>query len=164
MAFVPYMCWLLARKYTSCTRKKNKTIMTPTSPPPMVHRFSWEEICKATQNFRNVVAQGGFSTVYRAVLADGSVCAVKVQSRKSERLRQVYARELHALLAARHVNLVKLLGYCDEKEAGVLVLEYVPNGNLHDRLHAEKEKEFVPWRRRMGIAVEIASALEYLHE
>ncbi|GLJ54501.1 hypothetical protein SUGI_1170560 [Cryptomeria japonica] len=157
MAFKLPLCCLLVRRYS---KRKNGAVKNLSTGK--VQKFSWEEIKKITKNFRVVIGVGGFSTVYRAVLADQRVCVVKVQIRKTERLRGAYRQELHALLRARHDNLVNLIGYCDESEAGVLVLEYVKNGNLHDTLHADDK--FLAWPRRFGIACQIASALQYLHE
>ncbi|GLJ54502.1 hypothetical protein SUGI_1170570 [Cryptomeria japonica] len=157
------MFWLLARK---CNRSKSTFVMSPIDNRPSQSRsprkFSWGEIEMATKDFGMVAGEGGFSTVYRAVLADQTVCAVKVVGRNFELLRRAYMQELHALLRARHDNLVNLVGYCDDREAGILVLEYVNNGNLHDTLHANDK--FLAWPHRVGIARQIASALQYLHE
>eukprot|EP01018_Ginkgo_biloba_P012915 Gb_21948 [translate_table: standard] len=79
-----------------------------------IQKLSWEEIEKITDNFRSVIGEGGFSTVYLAVLADQSLGAVKVQ-RRSERLWAAFKQELEVLLRARHVNVVTLIGYCDER-------------------------------------------------
>jgi serine/threonine protein kinase len=49
-------------------------------------------------------------------------------------------------------------------EEGVLVFEYAPNGDLHERLHGEKSRPALPWPRRMAIAFQVAMSLDYLHE
>lgn len=60
-------------------------------------------------------------------------------------------------------------------EEGVLVFEYVPNGNLQGRLHpptpppprgsqgGDSHSHSLSWRSRVGIAFQLAQALEYLH-
>lgn len=113
MAFKLPLCCLLVRKYS---KRKNGAVrnLSTGGHSGKVQKFSWEEIQKITKNFRVVIGVGGFSTVYRAVLADRRVCVVKVQIRKTERLREAYTQELHALLRAHHDNLVNLVGYCDE--------------------------------------------------
>lgn len=44
-----------------------------------------------------------------------------------------------------------------------MVFEYVPNGNLQEKLH-EMEREVLPWKTRTAIAFQLAQAIEYLHE
>ncbi|RCV07545.1 hypothetical protein SETIT_1G253500v2 [Setaria italica] len=127
-------------------------------------RFAWAEIESVTAGFSSrVIGQGGFSTVYLASLSSSRLGAVKVQ-RSSERLHRAFRQELHVLLSLRHPHVVRLLGYCDEREEGVLVFEYAPNGDLHERLHGSGGKAALPWARRMAIAFQVAMALEHLHE
>ncbi|XP_062221051.1 salt tolerance receptor-like cytoplasmic kinase 1 [Phragmites australis] len=129
----------------------------------VARRFAWDEIESVTAGFSSrVIGQGGFSTVYLACLSSSCLGAVKVQ-RSSERLHRAFRQELDVLLSLRHLHVVRLLGYCDEREEGVLVFEYAPNGDLHERLHGEK-RAALPWARRMAIAFQVAMALEYLHE
>uniref|UniRef100_A0A0D9VIW9 Salt tolerance receptor-like cytoplasmic kinase 1 n=1 Tax=Leersia perrieri TaxID=77586 RepID=A0A0D9VIW9_9ORYZ len=129
-------------------------------------RFEWAEIESVTGGFSSrVIGQGGFSTVYLASLTSSRLGAVKVQ-RSSERLHRAFCQERDVLLSLRHPHVVRLLGYCDERDEGVLVFEYAPNGDLHERLHRSREKNraVLPWARRMAIAFQVAMALEYLHE
>ncbi|PAN07343.1 hypothetical protein PAHAL_1G328200 [Panicum hallii] len=126
-------------------------------------RFAWAEIESVTAGFSSrVIGQGGFSTVYLACLSSSRLGAVKVQ-RSSERLHRAFCQELGVLLSLRHPHVVRLLGYCDERDEGVLVFEYAPNGDLHERLHG-RGKPALPWARRMAIAFQVAMALEHLHE
>uniref|UniRef100_A0A0A9D159 Salt tolerance receptor-like cytoplasmic kinase 1 n=1 Tax=Arundo donax TaxID=35708 RepID=A0A0A9D159_ARUDO len=134
----------------------------------MARRFAWAEIDSVTAGFSSrVIGQGGFSTVYLACLSSSRLGAVKVQ-RSSERLHRAFRQELDVLLSLRHPHVVRLLGYCDEREEGVLVFEYAPHGDLHERLHdsanGERRPAALPWARRMAIAFQVAMALEYLHE
>uniref|UniRef100_A0ACD5Z3F7 Uncharacterized protein n=1 Tax=Avena sativa TaxID=4498 RepID=A0ACD5Z3F7_AVESA len=125
-------------------------------------RLGWAEIESVTCGFSSrVIGQGGFSTVYLASLSSSRLGAVKVQ-RSSERLHRVFRQELEVLMSVRHPHIVRLLGYCDEREEGVLVFEYASNGDLHERLH--RKRAALPWARRMAIAFQVAMALEYLHE
>ncbi|KAJ8499691.1 hypothetical protein OPV22_010243 [Ensete ventricosum] len=127
-------------------------------------RFGWAEIESVTGKFAPdaVVGEGGSSTVYLARLPDSSLAALKLH-RPSERLHRAFRQELDVLLRLGHPHIVRLLGYCDDREEeGVLVFEYVPNGSLHERLHGDGE--VLPWARRMAVAYQVAQALEYLHE
>ncbi|KAJ1299137.1 hypothetical protein BS78_01G508700 [Paspalum vaginatum] len=128
-------------------------------------QLSWAQVEAMTGGFTSaVVGEGGFSTVYLARLA-GSLAAVKVH-RSSERLHRAFRQELDALLRVRHPHIVRLLGFCDQRDEGVLVLEFAPNGNLHDQLHGVKAGSAapMPWSRRVSVALQVARALEYLHD
>ncbi|XP_052143931.1 salt tolerance receptor-like cytoplasmic kinase 1 [Oryza glaberrima] len=133
----------------------------------VARRFGWAEIESVTGGFSSrVIGQGGFSTVYLASLTSSRLGAVKVQ-RSSERLHRAFCQERDVLLSLRHPHVVRLLGYCDERDEGVLVFEYAPNGDLHERLHHRsggKSRTVLPWARRMAVAFQVAMALEYLHE
>ncbi|KAG1360795.1 salt tolerance receptor-like cytoplasmic kinase 1 [Cocos nucifera] len=130
-----------------------------------VRRYGWLEVESLTGNFTAaVIGEGGFSIVYLARLpgatAPSSLAAVKVH-RSGERLHRAFLQELDVLLRLSHPRIVRLLGFCDDREEGVLVLEYVPNGSLHEKLHGAAA---LGWARRMRIAYEVAGAVEYLHD
>ncbi|XP_042436417.1 salt tolerance receptor-like cytoplasmic kinase 1 [Zingiber officinale] len=130
-----------------------------------VHRYRWRQIESLTGKFAPdaVVGEGGSSTVYLARLPDASLAAVKLH-RPSERFHRAFRQELDVLLRLRHPHIVRLLGYCDDREEeGVLVLEYEPNGSLHEKLHGGGGTA-LPWARRMAVAHQVARALEYLHD
>ncbi|KAG6515474.1 salt tolerance receptor-like cytoplasmic kinase 1 [Zingiber officinale] len=129
-----------------------------------LRRFRWPEVESLTARFAPsaVIGEGGSSIVYLGRLPDSSFAAVKL-NRPSERLRRAFRRELDVLRPLRHANVVRLLGYCDDREEqGVLVFEYVPEGSLHEQLH--ERGAALPWERRMEAALQVARALEYLHE
>lgn len=123
--------------------------------------FNWDEIKLVTKNFAKVIGTGGFSNVYLANLPGGSGGAVKVHI-NSDRLNQVFKQELDIVLRLRHGNIVKLLGYCNDQDEGAMVFEYVPNGNLQEKLH--QSESVLPWSRRTAVAFQLAQAIEYLHE
>lgn len=137
----------------------------PSGKSGRARRLDWAEVESVTGGFSSrVIGQGGFSTVYLASLTSSRLGAVKVQ-RSSERLHRLFRHELDVLLSLRHPHVVRLLAYCDEREEGVLVFEYAPNGDLHERLHRSGQKRAaLPWARRMAVAFQVAMALEYLHE
>ncbi|PWZ52585.1 putative receptor-like protein kinase [Zea mays] len=126
--------------------------------------LSWAQVEAMTGGFTSaVVGEGGFSTVYLARLS-GALAAVKVH-RSSERLHRVFRQELDALQRVRHPHIVRLLAFCDQQDEGVLVLEFAANGNLHERLHGGgKAAGTMPWARRVSVALQVARALEHLHD
>ncbi|GAB2235347.1 hypothetical protein Droror1_Dr00025770 [Drosera rotundifolia] len=128
-------------------------------------RYSWEEIESMTRNFRKVIGVGGFSHVYLARLPNCNVMAAVKVYIGSERLNNVFRTELDISRIVDHPYIVKLIGYCDEREEGVLVFEMISNGTLHRRLRGRGLKDpTLPWKSRMAIAFQLAQALEYLHE
>ncbi|KAL9230757.1 hypothetical protein vseg_006068 [Gypsophila vaccaria] len=134
----------------------------------MVRKYKWEEIEKYTMKFKEVIGVGGYSTVYLAKFSDTKLGAVKVYN-CSERLNQVFRSELQISQKLHHANIVNLLGYCDDRDEGVLVFEYIQKGNLQESLHNEDDKnnlkhQQLTWKQRMNIAYKLAKSLEYLHE
>ena len=71
------------------------------------------------------------------------------------------AYQVRALSQLTHPNLVKLIGCCSE--AFVLVYEYLPNGNLEDRLYCKNKSTPLSWQTRIHIVTELCSVLVYLH-
>ncbi|WRX34955.1 Serine-threonine/tyrosine-protein kinase [Theobroma cacao] len=100
--------------------------------------FSFEEICKATGNYSpgNKIGEGGFGTVYRGRLKDGSLVAVK-RAKKDEYNQGFslqFKNEILTLSKIEHLNLVRLLGFLEHGDEQIIVVEYVGNGNLREHL------------------------------
>ncbi|KAL1828579.1 hypothetical protein ACET3Z_006991 [Daucus carota] len=132
----------------------------------VARRFSWDEIQVITMNCSSsrMIGYGGFSSVYLAKFLDSSLGAVKIQC-SSERLDQVYKQELNILLTVSHPNIVRLRGYCDERDQGVLVFDYMCNGTLDEKLRGRgDDSSSLSWKTRMVIAFQLALAINYLHD
>eukprot|EP01018_Ginkgo_biloba_P001495 Gb_10061 [translate_table: standard] len=132
--------------------------------------FSLSEIRTSTGNFMasNVIGEGGFSTVYRGTLSDGSPIAVKRFKDYTAKGDINFTHEVQVISSVRHRNLMPLKGYCIERnEEGsheqLLVYDFMPNGSLADYLF-KKDKPCLSWNERHKIAVGIAQGLFYLHE
>ncbi|KAM3346384.1 hypothetical protein ACQJBY_020756 [Aegilops geniculata] len=139
---------------------------------PCTHIFTYAELDAATDGFGNAkeLGAGGFGTVYKGVLRDGSVVAVKRLYKNSYKGVEQFANEVDILSRLRHPNLVALYGCTSSSPTCrdlLLVYEFVPNGTLADHLHDGKDSGgdplLLPWPIRLGIAVETAAALAYLH-
>ncbi|XP_042510260.1 probable receptor-like protein kinase At4g10390 [Macadamia integrifolia] len=129
----------------------------------MVNRFTWKDMENMSKNFSKTIGIGGFSVVYLANFTDSTLGVLKRHC-DSQHHREVFKRELEVLLHVRHENIVKFLGYCDEKEEGILVFEYVSNGTLYEKLRDQGQKGSVlSWKSRMSIAHQLAQAINYLH-
>ncbi|KAL7163364.1 hypothetical protein ACSBR2_039461 [Camellia fascicularis] len=126
-------------------------------------------IKNATNNFgqENILGRGGFGTVYKGRLYDGTMIAVKRMESGvvSESGWDQFKSEIVVLSKVRHRHLVSLLGYCLDRNERLLVYEYMPQGTLSRHLFRWKEEGLKPlkWLKRLTIAVDVARGVEYLH-
>ncbi|KAE8735898.1 putative wall-associated receptor kinase-like 11 [Hibiscus syriacus] len=135
-----------------------------------VKLFTSNEMEKATDyyNDNRILGQGGQGTVYKGMLTDGSIVAIKkskvVKGQKfDEKKVEQFINEVIILCQINHRNVVKLLGCCLEDEVPLLVFEFIPNGTLYDLIHHQNDEFPVTWEMRLRIAIDIANALFYLH-
>ncbi|GAV85947.1 Pkinase_Tyr domain-containing protein [Cephalotus follicularis] len=112
----------------------------------------------------SVIGNGDYGVVYRGVLLDNTLVAVKRLLSNSCPAKD-FELEVEAIGHARQKNLVKLLGYCMEGAYRMLVYEYVSNGNLHQLLHGcLGQVRPLTWEMRVNIIQGVAKGLAYLHE
>ncbi|KAI9086059.1 hypothetical protein K1719_032136 [Acacia pycnantha] len=129
--------------------------------------FSLKQIKDATNNFapENKIGEGGFGPVYKGVLSDGVVIAVKQLSSKSKQGNREFVNEVGMISALQHPNLVKLYGCCVEGNQLLLIYEYMHNNSLAGALFGGQGRKIpLDWATRMKICVGIARGLAYLHE
>uniref|UniRef100_A0A0E0PY92 non-specific serine/threonine protein kinase n=1 Tax=Oryza rufipogon TaxID=4529 RepID=A0A0E0PY92_ORYRU len=87
----------------------------------------------ATDSFSkaNKLGEGGFGPVYRGVLPGGGAeIAVKRLSARSRQGAAEFRNEVELIAKLQHRNLVRLLGWCAERDEKLLVYEFLPNGSL----------------------------------
>ncbi|GLU23531.1 hypothetical protein SLE2022_395290 [Rubroshorea leprosula] len=125
--------------------------------------YSYKDLQKATGNFTTLIGQGAFGPVYKAQMSTGEVVAVKVLATDSRQGEKEFQTEVMLLGRLHHRNLVNLVGYCAEKGQHMLVYVYMSKGSLASHLYSEKH-ELLSWDLRVYIALDVARALEYLHD
>ncbi|KAF8085888.1 hypothetical protein N665_0643s0017 [Sinapis alba] len=129
-------------------------------------QFDFKVIEAATNKFSicNKLGQGGFGKVYKGTLPNGLQVAVKRLSETSGQGEKEFKNEVVLVAKLQHRNLVKLLGYCFEREEKILVYEFVPNKSLDYFLFDSRMQIQLDWTRRHKIIGGIARGILYLHQ
>ncbi|KAJ6311029.1 hypothetical protein OIU76_015701 [Salix suchowensis] len=131
-----------------------------------VRIFSEADLTKATNNYDDgkKIGEGGFGSVYKGVLADGTVVAVKKSKGVDKsQMNEDFQHEICVVSQVNHKNVVKLLGLCLETKVPLLVYEFISNGTLFKHIHDKRSRILASWSNLLRIASEAALALDYLH-
>ncbi|KAL5225858.1 hypothetical protein ABZP36_012497 [Zizania latifolia] len=125
-------------------------------------RFALEELLRASAE---MVGRGSLGTVYRAVLSDGRMVAVKRLRDANPCAREEFHRYMDLIGRLRHPNLVPLRAFYYAKQEKLLIYDYLPNGNLHDRLHGHRMSGESPldWTTRVRLLLGAARGLACIH-
>ncbi|GFP84342.1 g-type lectin s-receptor-like serine/threonine-protein kinase at5g35370 [Phtheirospermum japonicum] len=132
------------------------------SIPGLPLRFSYEELMIATTSFKTKIGTGGYGTVYKGIMSDKTPVAVKRLTKLGRQGKKDFCTEIAVIGNIHHVNLVKLKGYCAEREEWLLVYEYMSHGSLDKTLFGSNGPA-LEWQERVEIAVGTARGLTYLH-
>uniref|UniRef100_A0A5B6YRV3 non-specific serine/threonine protein kinase n=1 Tax=Davidia involucrata TaxID=16924 RepID=A0A5B6YRV3_DAVIN len=127
-------------------------------------RYSYSEVKKMTNTFKEKLGQGGYGGVYKGNLHNGRLVAVKVLN-ESKGNGEEFINEVASITRTSHVNIVTLLGFCFEGPKRALIYEFMLNGSLEKFIYNEKssKERQLGWETLYQIAVGIAQGLEYLH-
>ncbi|KAJ4823843.1 hypothetical protein Tsubulata_036098 [Turnera subulata] len=130
---------------------------------------SIEVLRQVTNNFdkSQIIGKGGFGVVYKGVLHDGTMVAIKRMESAGMGTKGLaeFQAEIGVLTKVRHRHLVALLGYCVNGSERFLVYEYMPQGTLGQHLFENQDlgKPPLSWKQRVTIALDVARGVEYLH-
>ncbi|XP_020242523.1 receptor kinase-like protein Xa21 [Asparagus officinalis] len=145
-------------------RRRTKNLAPPSMPSPTHHRLiSYYELARATDNFSeiNLLGMGAFGSVYRGLLDDGLLVAIKVLNLEIEGASRSFDAECRALRMVRHRNLVRIISTCSNMDFKALVLQFMPNGSLERWLYSHNY--CLSLLQRINIVINVASAIDYLH-
>ncbi|KAL6513004.1 hypothetical protein OROHE_019794 [Orobanche hederae] len=131
------------------------------SIPGLPVRFDYKELAVATEGFKNQIGSGGFGTVYKGTLRDGTDVAVKKITCMGSRGNKEFLTEIAVIGKIHHVNLVRLKGFCAHRGQRFLVYEFMNQGSLDHTLFSSHH--VMEWRERFEIALGTAKGLAYLH-
>ncbi|KAJ9562924.1 hypothetical protein OSB04_008084 [Centaurea solstitialis] len=129
--------------------------------------YTYRELRLATEDFNpdNKIGEGGFGSVYKGTLKDGTVVAVKVLGAESRQGLREFMTEITIISDIQHENLVKLHGCCVEGDHRILVYGYLKNGSLDQTLLGSGHCSIkFTWKVRRKICIGVAKGLAYLHE
>jgi serine/threonine protein kinase len=130
------------------------------------HRYSYQELKKATKGFKEkeLLGQGGFGRVYKGTIPKSNIqVAVKRVSHESKQGLREFVSEIASIGLLRHRNLVQLLGWCRRRGDLLLVYDFMANGSL-DKYLFEDSEIVLSWEQRFKIIKDVASGLSFLHE
>ncbi|KAF7838664.1 putative receptor-like protein kinase [Senna tora] len=136
-------------------------------------KFRFKELDEATDGFRSLLGQGASASVFKGILTDGTSVAVK-RINGEERGEKEFRSEVAAIASVQHVNLVRLIGYCNSSTSPrYLVYEFIPNGSLDTWIFPSQNgrsssssrspPRCLSWNSRYRVAIDVARALSYLH-
>ncbi|XP_040991747.1 probable serine/threonine-protein kinase PBL28 [Juglans microcarpa x Juglans regia] len=178
---IVYTCLMRAKRFTRRTSETGSSLASPPVeyesgnaspygglPYPYdmqnLRQLTFLELEQATCNFSqsNIIGEGRFGLVYKGLLQDGSIVAVK---RCLHIHTHHFVHEANRIAFVHHIHLVKLIGYYEDNHQQLLVYDYISNGNVGNHLY---DSEGLPigkldmWRR-LSIALGAAKGLEHLH-
>ncbi|KAI7745331.1 hypothetical protein M8C21_001378 [Ambrosia artemisiifolia] len=122
-------------------------------------RFTYAEIVKASNKFREEIGRGSGGIVYKGILPDNRVVAIK-QLHEAIQGESEFLAEISTIGRINHKNLIETYGYCAEGKHRILVYEYMENGSLAGNLSGNQ----LDWQHIFEIASGVAKGLAYLHE
>ncbi|KAJ4896665.1 Leucine-rich repeat protein kinase family protein [Raphanus sativus] len=139
----------------------NETAVDSFDMEPANRKFTYAEIVNITNGFERDQGKVGFGRNYLGQLNGKEVTVKVVSSLSSQGYKQLRAEVKH-LFRIHHKNLITMLGYCNEGDKLAVIYEYMANGNLKQHI-SESSPTVFSWEDRLGIAVDVAQGLEYLH-
>ncbi|GFQ05302.1 putative receptor-like protein kinase at1g80870, partial [Phtheirospermum japonicum] len=150
----------------SLVHKSRTSPFDAASPLNKLQKFSYKELKNATNNFSasNSIGKGGSGTVFRGILPDGKLVAVKLLDSNLLQSEQEFQNELKTLGGLKPCpRIVSLIGFCVEKDNRLVVFEYMPNRSFNYNYNNNDFNLCLNWGIRFNIILDVAKALAFLH-
>ncbi|KAI9168661.1 hypothetical protein LWI28_000129 [Acer negundo] len=130
----------------------------------LLTNYSYKDVKKMTNGFKEKLGAGGYGSVYKGKFPDGCLVAVKMLDKSNEYyISHNFINEVSTIGRIHHVNVINLLGFCCDGSTQALIYEYMPNGSLGDLLSREKANVSLGLVKFLEIAQRVSHAIEYLH-
>ncbi|KAK8467546.1 hypothetical protein PHAVU_007G077300 [Phaseolus vulgaris] len=128
--------------------------------------FTYRDLQIRTCNFSQLLGTGGFGSVYKGSLGDGTLVAVKKLDKVLPHGEKEFITEVNTIGSMHHMNLVRLCGYCSEGSHRLLVYEFMKNGSLDKWIFPSYQgrDRLLDWTTRLNIAIATAQGIAYFHE
>ncbi|KAI3901307.1 hypothetical protein MKW92_024622 [Papaver armeniacum] len=169
LALIGLLCFLLyytVHRRRSLQRDMERSLTVSGAPL----NFCYRHLESATNNFTQLLGAGGFGSVYKGSIGDGTLVAVKKLERVLPHGEKEFITEVNTIGSMHHMNLVRLCGFCSEGTKRLLVYEYMKNGSLDKWIFPsyggsrEITDRILEWKTRFLIATETAQGIAYFHE
>ncbi|KAJ9189569.1 hypothetical protein P3X46_000844 [Hevea brasiliensis] len=126
-------------------------------------RYSYSDIKKITNGFKDKLGEGGYGSVYKGRLRSGYFAAIKMLGKSKATDGQEFISEVATIGRIHHVNVVRLIGFCAERSKRALIYEFMPNGSLDKYIFSQEVSTTISIKKMYEISVGIARGIEYLH-
>ncbi|KAF2290038.1 hypothetical protein GH714_001128 [Hevea brasiliensis] len=117
-------------------------------------KFTYAELKKATRGFREEIGRGAGGIVYKGILCDHRVAAIKRLINEANQGEEEFQAEVNVIGKLNHMNLIEMWGYCAEGKQRLLVYKYMEHGSLAENLSSNT----LDWEKRFSIALGTAKA------
>ncbi|KAH6791235.1 hypothetical protein C2S51_006241 [Perilla frutescens var. frutescens] len=150
-------------------RTPSKSKAPQLQPHEVIHKFSIQEIQKATNNFHNslIIGFGGLDNVYIGYIDGGKkIVAIRWSRAPESRVSMAHElqskKEIQMTSSPTQDHVASLIGYCETESDMILLYEHMANGTLYEHLH-DASKDPLPWKQRLQICIGAARGLRYIH-
>lgn len=143
-----------------------------------VVNFTFSQLQEASGDFKCKLGVGGFGSVYKGTLSNGSIVAIK-QLENAIRGDKEFESQVAFLHSLNHPNIVQLNGFCADGSRRLLISDYMSHGSLDawifnkpiNKLEditclssSSTHASSLDWKTRFSIALDVAKGLAFLHE
>jgi len=131
--------------------------------------YSYSDLEQATESFswERKLGSGGFGSVFRAEMEDGSEIAVKtmdIPDHKRDYMREYFEDEIVVLSKFRHPNIIVLMGWARNEKRYLLMYELMTGGDLYNALRgASRRRLTFTSQQRLAAVKDAGTGLAHMH-